>query len=278
MKGKFLSLLLLIPLQSLHSFNLMLVEASDVSVNDENCRVDEHNGECETLIPTPVDGNKGESEKEKSARDVDKLNIWKQRLDQLVKVGSSTNVIAGLVGSASIAMSAAMAAHVERERFLDKGKPENTEGKERGIETVGVIRSDESSKLEAEETSSIYIPTRSDQDEDKMSDKENRPTLYKSPFDVNDDVLTREGGRLISGSFGLVKSSLRLVGDSVRVVGDTTAGLTGSSIKVVGTAVKSFSGGFDALGDAVGGEGGSGTFDDGNVIDNTRSVAGRSVK
>ena len=194
---------------------------------------------------------------------------WKERFQKFVQVGTSSTVLAGLAGSSAISMSAAAAAYVEREQKLSD-KVVNNKLKKEIMDGMG---SEEDTEQSTPMSSSSkgrrrFRPNRS-------SDQN---ISYKSPFEVNDEAFAREGGKLISGSFGVLRRSIGLVGDTVRIVGDTTAGLTGSSIKVMGTAVKSVSSGIDSLGDAINGDNSGAVLDDGNVVDNTRSVAGKSIK
>lgn len=180
---------------------------------------------------------------------------WKDKLNKIISVGTSSSVLAGLAGSATIALSAAAAAQVERERR--KAKELSPEENKQALSSVD---------------DSQFIS-------DPPKKQKKYGSSYRNPFevDVEEDILTREGARLISSSFGFARSSFGFLGDSVRVIGDTAAGLTGSSIKVVGSAVKSSSGILDSIGGAVGGEY-QRPIQDRNVVENTRNVAGKSVK
>ena len=216
-------------------------------------------------------------------KEPEKLNPWKDRMDKILEFGTSSSFLAGLAGTATIALSAAAIAEVEREKqhkALISPKESN-----KNLSWKNPVKNrSEKSHASYSKGKSPSLCTEKECNEDETPkfhdiNVQKSSIKYKSPFDIDDDDLfAREGGKLISGSFVLLQRSLGFIGDTVRVVGDTTAGLTGSSIKVVGTAVKSASVGFNSIGDAFIGNGVKHQFSEGNVVDNTRSVAGKSIK
>mmetsp|Transcript_16402 Transcript_16402/g.25588 ORF Transcript_16402/g.25588 Transcript_16402/m.25588 type:complete len:931 (+) Transcript_16402:87-2879(+) len=203
-----------------------------------------------------------------------KTNVpeWKDKLNKIISVGTSSSVLAGLAGSATIALSAAAAAQVERERREARElSPENN--KHESSNDVDSTKMSQSRDHDLEYSKDSQLKDGARNNQKQKNDSSN----YRNPFEVEEDVLTREGARLISSSFGFARSSFGFLGDSVRVIGDTAAGLTGSSIKVVGSAVKSSSALLDSIGGAVEGED-QRPIQDRNVVENTRHVAGKSVK